>query len=73
VSGSPGSGLGTSRQEVPFQRTVRVWSAVPLLAAPTAQASLGEVAATAASVSERSGSGLWTWRQDAPSQRTIRV
>src|SRR5215813_8969340 len=47
-----GFGLGTIVQRAPFQCSIRVLNAPPLLYEPTAQTSLAEVAATALSVAD---------------------
>jgi hypothetical protein len=46
VLGAPGLGLRTTDHCEPFQCSVRVWSAPPLMSKPAAQASHGEITVT---------------------------
>src|SRR5262252_2056902 len=57
---SPGLGLGTSFQAVPFQRRISVSCAVLVVRVPTAQALPAEVAATEISLLLGAGLGLAT-------------
>src|SRR5262249_53737185 len=70
---SPGLGLGTSFQAVPFQRRISVSWVVLVLRVPTAQALPAEVAATESSLLLGAGLGLATSFQVWPSQCSIRV
>jgi hypothetical protein len=64
-------GLGTMRQELPFQRSVRVRLPSLELVNPTAQASPAEVASTSRSSPPPGGSGLAEMLQLLPFQRSI--
>src|SRR5881227_601405 len=67
-------GLGTIDQAVPSQCSVRVRGTVPLLNCPTAQMSLGDLAATAARpLPFVPILGLGTTDQVVPSQCSVRV